>query len=157
MIQFISGVILVLVPGMLPAYVKYQRDKKGNRLSAAADTLLFAFLILVCTAGTTRLLFGDMELNLKQNPYLLLYVVWFVAACGFSAAIAIVVQGRRKNASIRRPALLFCTALWMILLAGVCYDDYAVRHVRINEVCSHNLSLALDGDGRSSDYIELYK
>ncbi len=156
MIQFISGVILVLVPGMLPAYVKYQRDKKGNRLSAAADTLLFAFLILVCTAGTTRLLFGDMELNLKQNPYLLLYVVWFVAACGFSAAIAIVVQGRRKNASIRRPALLFCTALWMILLAGVCYDDYAVRHVRINEVCSHNLSLALDGDGRSSDYIELY-
>lgn len=44
----------------------------------------------------------------------------------------------------------------MILLAGIGYDDYARRHIVINEVCAHNLSLALDDRGRGSDYIELY-
>lgn len=80
MISFIAGIILILVPGILPAYVRYQKDKKGNRFSAVADTLLFAFLILVCTGGVVTLLFGDMELSLKNNPYLLLYVVWLVTA-----------------------------------------------------------------------------
>ena len=156
MIQFVAGVILVLVPGMLPAYVRYQRDKKGNRLSAMADTLLFAFLILVCTGGVTTLLFGDMRLSLKDNPYLLLYVVWLVTAYGLAFVLAQLVQVKKKNAAAGRQALLFCTALWAILLAGVCYDDYAAGHIVINEVCSHNLTLALDGDGQDSDYIELY-
>lgn len=156
MISFIAGVILILVPGMLPAYVRYQRDKKGNRLSAVADTLLFAFLILVCTGGVTTLLFGDMELSLKSNPYVLLYVVWLVTAYGLALALAALVRGKRKSAAAGRRALLFCTALWVVLLAGVCYDDYAAGHVVISEVCSHNLSLVLDGDGQDSDYIELY-
>ncbi|MDE7247956.1 MAG: CotH kinase family protein [Lachnospiraceae bacterium] len=156
MMQFIAGVILILVPGMLPAYVRYQRDKKGNRFSAVTDTLLFAFLILVCTGGVTTLLFGDMKLSLKNNPYLLLYVVWLVTAYGLAFMLAILVLEKKKGAADIRPALFFCTALWAVLIAGVCYDDYAAGHVVINEVCAHNLSLALDGDGNDSDYIELY-
>lgn len=156
MIQFIAGVILILIPGMLPAYVRYQSDKKGNRVSAATDTLLFAFLILVCTGGVTTLLFGDMKLSPKNNPYLLLYVVWLVTAYGLSVVLAYLVQGKKKDTAAGRRALIFCTALWVILLAGVCYDDYAAGHVVINEVCSRNLSLVLDGDGQDSDYIELY-
>lgn len=156
MIQFIAGVILILIPGMLPAYVRYQRDKKGNRLSAAADTLLFAFLILVCTGGVATLLFGDRKLSPINNPYLLLYVVWLVTSYGLSVVLAYLVQGKKKNAAAGRKALLFCTALWVVLLAGVCYDDYAAGHVVINEVCARNLSLVLDGDGQDSDYIELY-
>lgn len=156
MISFITGVILILVPGILPAYVKYQRDKKGSRLSAAADTLLFAFLILVCTGGVAALLFGEMELSPKDNPYLLLYVVWLVTAYGLSLMLALFVRSRQRDAAAGRRALLFGTALWAVLLAGLWYDDYAAEHVAINEVCAHNLTLALDGDGRSSDYIELY-
>lgn len=156
MIQFLTSVILVLVPGMLPAYVRYQRDKKGNRLSAVTDTLLFAFLILVCTGGVVTLLFGDLELHLKNNPWFLMYAVWLVVAYGFAFALAVLVRGKRKSAAFGLKALLFCTALWAILLAGLCYDDYAAKHVVINEVCAHNLSLALDGDENDSDYIELY-
>lgn len=156
MISFIAGIILILVPGILPAYVRYQKDKKGNRFSAVADTLLFAFLILVCTGGVVTLLFGDMELSLKNNPYLLLYVVWLVTAYGISLLFALLIQGKQKGAAAGRRALLFGTALWAVLLAGLWYDDYAVRHVVINEVCTCNLTLALDGDGRNSDYIELY-
>lgn len=156
MIQFVAGVILILVPGMLPAYVRYQRDKKGSRFSAVADTLAFAFLILVCTGGVTTLLFGDMEFHLKNNPYLLLYVVWLVTAYGLAFMLAHLVRGKKKDAAWGRRALFFCTALWTFLLAGVCYDDCAAEHVVINEVCAHNLSLALDSDGKDSDYIELY-
>lgn len=156
MIQFIAGFILILVPGMLPAYVRYQRDKKGNRLSAVADMLLFAFLILVCTGGVTTLLFGDMRLSLNNNPYFLLYVVWMVTAYGLAYMLAALIRGKKKDAVRGRRGLLFCTALWAVLLAGVCYDDYAAGHVVINEVCARNLSLALDGDGEDSDYIELY-
>lgn len=155
MLEFITGVILILVPGILPAYVKQQRDKKGNRFSAAADTLLFAFLILVCTGGVISLLFGDRKLSPKNNPYLLLYVVWLVTAYGLSLFFALL-QRKRLEAAAGRRALLFGTALWAVLLAGLWYDDYAAGHVRINEVCAHNLTLALDGNGRSSDYIELY-
>lgn len=156
MISFIAGVILILVPGILPAYVRYQRDKKGNRLSAAADTLLFAFLILVCTGGVTTLFFGDMELSLKYNPYLFLYVVWLVTAYGLSLLLALLMQGKQKSAAAGKRALLLGTALWAVLLAGVWYDDYAAGHVVINEVCASNLTLALDGGGQDSDYIELY-
>lgn len=156
MISFIAGIILILVPGILPAYVRYQRDKKGSRLSAVADTLLFAFLILVCTGGVAALLFGDMELSPKNNPYLLLYVVWLVTAYGLSLLCALLMQGKRRDAAAGRRALLLGTALWVVLLAGLWYDDYAAGHVVINEVCACNLTLALDGDGQDSDYIELY-
>ncbi len=156
MIQFTAGVILILVPGMLPAYVRYQTDKKGNRFSVVTDTLLFAFLIVVCTGGVTTLLFGDMELNPISNPYLLLYAVWLVTAYSLAAVLAVLVRGSGKGPAKGRRALLFCTLLWAVLLAGVCYDDYAAEHLVINEVCAHNLSLALDGDGHDSDYIELY-
>lgn len=156
MISFIEGVILILVPGMLPAYARYEKNKKGNRFSAVTDMLSFAFLILVCTSGVVTLLFGDMQLSLKTNFYLLWYVVWLVTAYGLSFVLTVIVRGRNRGEADSRRALLFCTALWVILLAGVCYDDYAVRHVAINEVCAHNLSLTLDGDGRDSDYIELY-
>lgn len=156
MVSFITGVILILVPGILPAYVRYQRDKKGSWLSAAADTLLFAFLILVCTGGVAALLFGGMELSPENNPYLLLYVVWLATAYGLSLTFALLLRGRRRDAAAGRRALFLCTALWAVLLAGLWYDDYAAKHVAINEVCAHNLTLALDGDGQSSDYIELY-
>ncbi len=156
MISFIAGVILILVPGILPAYVRQQRDKKGSRLSAVADTLLFAFLILVCTGGVATLLFGEMELSPKNNPYLLLYVVWLVVAYGLSLMLALLLGKRKRDAVAGRRALLFSTALWAVLLAGLWYDDYAAKRVAITEVCADNLTLALDGDGRSSDYIELY-
>lgn len=155
MLEFITGVILILVPGILPAYVKQQRDKKGNRFSVAADTLLFAILILVCTGGVISLLFGDRKLSPKNNPYLLLYVVWLVTAYGLSLFFALL-QRKRLEAAAGRRALLFGTALWAVLLVGLWYDDYAAGHVRINEVCPYNLTLALDGDGEDSDYIELY-
>lgn len=156
MISFTAGIILILVPGILPAYVRYQKDEKGNRFSAIADTLLFAFLILVCTGGVVTLLFGDMELSPKNNPYLLLYVVWLVTAYGLALTTALLLRGKKKGAAAGKRALLCGTALWAVLLAGLWYDDYAVCHVVINEVCACNLTLALDGDGKSSDYIELY-
>lgn len=156
MISFITGVILILGPGVLPAYVRYQRDKKGSRLSAVADTLLFAFLILVCTAGVSALLFGDMKLSPEDNPYFLLYAVWLVTAYGLSLLFALLVQKKLRSASAGRRALLSLTVLWAILLAGLWYDDYAACHVMISEVCARNLTLALDGDGENSDYIELY-
>lgn len=156
--QFAAGVILFLIPGILPAYARYKSDKRISRFDLAADALRYAFLILVCTAGMLYLLFGDVVFSMKYNPYVLLYVSCFVGAYGFSFVLSAVILCRHPDAlrKGRRIGLLSCSALWLILLAGVSYDDYAGRHIVINEVCARNLSLALDDRGENSDYIELY-
>ncbi|MBD5517542.1 MAG: lamin tail domain-containing protein, partial [Lachnospiraceae bacterium] len=156
--QFIAGVFLFIVPGMLPAYVRYKDTGKDGRLSAGVAVLLYDFLILVCTGGIVYLLFGDVIFSIKYYPYVLLYVFWLVGAYGFSFVLG-VVNGLRRPGAFRgcgRAAVLIGSALWVLFMAGLFYDDYAKRHIVINEVCAHNLSLSLDDAGENSDYIELY-
>ena len=167
MSQLTAGIVLFLIPGLMPAHVQYKRDEKGSRLSLAVNALTDAFLILVCTYGCMWLLFGDAALSLVKgakpdsfyNHYILLYVLYFVAAYGFSFLLMLWTAWKyRKEVLIdRRHSFLFLvTVLWVILFAGIGYDDYAGKHIVINEVCSHNLSLILDDDGENSDYIEIY-
>ena len=156
--QFIAGFFLFIVPGMLPAYVRYKDTGKDGRLSAGVAVLLYDFLILVCTGGIVYLLFGDVIFSIKYYPYVLLYVFWLVGAYGFSFVLG-VVNGLRRPGAFRgcgRAAVLIGSALWVLFMAGLFYDDYAKRHIVINEVCAHNLSLSLDDAGENSDYIELY-
>lgn len=156
--QFVAGLFLFLVPGTLPAYVQYRDGGKDSRIMTVVSVFLYDFLILVCTGGAAYLLFGDVVFSIKYDPYLLLYVFWFVGAYGFSFVLGIL-TGMKKPGTLRglgRAGVLFGSVLWIVFLAGLFYDDYAKRHLAINEVCSHNLSLALDGNGENSDYIELY-
>ncbi|MDE6404976.1 MAG: CotH kinase family protein, partial [Lachnospiraceae bacterium] len=120
----------------------------------AADTLCYALMILNSVSGMMYALFGGAVFSLQYNANLLLYVFCFVGAYGFSFVLGLF--GLRKGAGGGRWLLFAFSGLWVILLAGISYDDYAKRHVVINEVCAHNLSLVLDGRGKSSDYIELY-
>lgn len=165
--QFIAGIILFLIPGLLPAHVQYKNNEKGSRLSLAVNALTNAFLILICTYGYMYLLFGDVIFSIVpnkniqtfQNHYVLLYVSCFVGAYGFSALLALLTVWRQQKQIFYGKKffpLLMVTALWILLFAGIGYDDYAGKHIMINEVCSHNLSLILDDKGENSDYIELY-
>ena len=156
--QFVAGFFLFIVPGMLPAYVRYKDTGKDGRFSAGVAVLLYDFLILVCTGGIVYLLFGDVIFSIKYYPYVLLYVFWLVGAYGFSFVLG-VVNGLRRPGVFRgcgRAAVLIGSVLWVFFMAGLFYDDYAKRHIVINEVCAHNLSLSLDDAGENSDYIELY-
>lgn len=155
--QFVAGVILFIIPGFLPAFVRYRGGKESSPARLAADTFRFAFLILTGTFGVLYALFGNALFSVGQNPYILLYVVCFVAAYGFSLVLALLVGAARSGIwKGGRAGLYAVTGLWLILLAGLFYDDYARHHIVINEVCPSNLTLALDGNGEDSDYIELY-
>ncbi|MDE7360204.1 MAG: lamin tail domain-containing protein, partial [Lachnospiraceae bacterium] len=154
---FVSGVILFIIPGFIAAALRNGNREKKNRLQFAADTLCYALLILTAVSGMLSVLFGSADFSLQYNANLLLYVFCFVGAYGISFVLGLF--GRQKGPGPKNAGrrLLFAfSGLWVILLAGIFYDDYAKRHVVINEVCSHNLSLVLDGRGKSSDYIELY-
>ena len=156
--QFIAGFFLFIVPGILPAYVRYKDTGKDSRFSAAVAVLLYDFLILVCTGGIVYLLFGDVIFSIKYYPYVLLYVFWLVGAYGFSFVLG-VVNGLRRPGVFRgfgRICVSIGSALWIFFMAGLFYDDYAKRHIVINEICAHNLSLSLDENGENGDYIELY-
>lgn len=167
MSQLIAGIVLFLIPGLVPAHVQYKRDEKGSRLSLAVNGLTDAFLILVCTYGCMRLLFGDAVFlvikGAKQdsfyNHYVLLYVIYFVAAYGFSFLMTLLTAWKHRKEVLFDRRFLYLsmvTVLWIILFAGIGYDDYAKKHIVINEVCSRNLSLILDDAGENSDYIEIY-
>lgn len=168
MSQFIAGIILFLIPGLLPAHVQYKSDEKGSRLSLAVNALTDAFLILICTYGYMYLFFGDVVFpaipgrmpDSFYNYYVLFYVMYFVGAYGFSLFMMLIKAWRyRKGADYGKGCavpLIMMTVLWIILFIGIGYDDYAGQHVVINEVCSSNLSLILDDDGENSDYIEIY-
>lgn len=167
MSQFIAGILLFLIPGLLPAYVQYKNNEKGSRLSLAVNALTNAFLILVCTYGYLYLLFGDVvfpvvpnkSIQTFQNHYMLLYVSCFVGAYAFSVLAALLIDWKQRTRIFygrKYSLLIMVTALWFLLFIGIGYDDYAAKHIVINEVCSHNLSLILDDKGEDSDYIELY-
>lgn len=156
--QFIAGFFLFIVPGMLPAYVQYKDAERDGWISAGVAVLLYDLLILVCTGGMAYLLFGDVVFSITYNPYLLLYVFWIVGAYGISFVLGIL-AGLKKTGALRglgRTGVLMGSALWILFLTGLFYDDWAKRHIVINEVCAHNLSLTLDDNGENSDYIELY-
>lgn len=155
--QFVSCVILFIVPGFIAAALRCGNREKRNRLQLAADTLCYALLILAAASGMLYALFGSAVFSLPYNANLLLYVFCFVGTYGFSFVLGLFGRRGRYAAAVDgRKILLVFTALWAVLLAGIAYDDYAGRHIVINEVCAHNLSLALDDRGKSSDYIELY-
>lgn len=155
--QFVSGVILFIIPGFIAAALRYQGREKKNKPQLAADTLCYALLILAADSAVLCALFGDAVFSIRYHVDVLLYVFAFAGAYGFSFVLGLF--GRRGGfgaAGGGRRFLLAFTGLWAILLAGIFYDDYAKKHVVINEVCAHNLSLVLDDRGKSSDYIELY-
>lgn len=155
--QFVSGVILFIIPGFIAAALRYQGREKKNKLQLAADTLCYALFTLAADSAVLCALFGDAVFSIRYHVDVLLYVFAFVGAYGFSFVLGLF--GRRGGfgaAGGGRRFLLAFTGLWAILLAGIFYDDYAKKHVVINEVCAHNLSLVLDDRGKSSDYIELY-
>lgn len=155
--QFVSGIILFVIPGFIAAALRYRNRDKKNKLQLAVDTLCYALLILAADSGMLYALFGDSVFSIKYNADVLLYVFSFVGAYGFSFVLGLFSRRRGFGTVGGGRRFLFAfTALWLILLAGICYDDYARRHVVINEVCARNLSLVLDGRGKSSDYIELY-
>lgn len=155
--QFISGVILFIIPGLIAAALRYRNKGKKSKMQMAVDTLCYALLILAVNFGMLYALFGDAVFLIKYHVDVLLYVFAFAGAYGFSFVLGLF--GRRRDfgaAGDGRRFLLAFTGIWVILLAGIFYDDYARKHVVMNEVCSHNLSLVLDDRGKSSDYIELY-
>lgn len=155
--QFISSVILFVIPGFIAAFLRYGNREKKSRWQLLVDTLCYALLTLTVVSGMLYALFGSAVFSLQYHANLLLYVFCFVGAYGFSFVPGLF--GRRRGLGTAcggRRLLLAFSGLWVILLAGIFYDDYAKRHVVINEVCAHNVSLALDGRGKSSDYIELY-
>lgn len=156
--QFITGIILFLVPGLLPAYMRYKNDRKGNWFCLETDVLQYAFLILVCASGIVFLMYGDVVFSFQYTPDLLVYVIYFVAAYGCSLIFGALTARRYRDSVFRSggAVVLIFSALWIILFVGIAYDDYAQKHIVINEVCSSNLSLVLDEDGENSDYIELY-
>lgn len=155
--QFVSGVILFIIPGFIAAVLRHGNREKKNRLQLAADALCYALLILTAVSGMLYALFGSAVFSLQYHANLLLYVFCFVGAYGFSFVLGIFAGRRGFGAAYGgRRLLLAFTGLWAVLLAGIACDDYAKRHIVINEVCAHNLSLALDDRGKSSDYIELY-
>lgn len=156
--QLVTGVILFIIPGFLPACARYRSGKCKSPARLLADTLCFAFLIMAGTFGILYALFGDVPFSPQHNPYILLYVSCFVGAYGFSSALTFFVGGDDSllRRGMGRAGLYVVTGLWVISLAGLFYDDYAGRHIVINEVCPSNLTLALDGNGETSDYIELY-
>lgn len=156
--QFIAGFFLFIVPGMLPAYVRYKDTGKEGRFPAGVAVFLYDFLILVCTGGIVYLLLGDVVFSIKYYPYVLLYVFWLVGAYGISFVLSVVLSLRRPEVfrGCGRIGVLISSALWILFMAGLFYDDHAKRHIVINEVCAHNLSLALDDNEENSDYIELY-
>ncbi len=154
--QFVSGVILFVIPGFIAAVLRCGNRGKKTKVQLVADTLCYALLILAAVSGMLYVLFGDAVFSLRYNANLLLYVFCFVGAYGFSFVLGVSGRKRGLGRAGGRRLLLASSGLWVILLAGIFYDDYARHHVVINEVCAHNLSLALDDRGRSSDYIELY-
>lgn len=155
--QFISSVILFVIPGFIAAFLRYGNREKKSRWQLLVDTLCYALLTLTVVSGMLYALFGSAVFSLQYHANLLLYVFCFVGAYGFSFVPGLF-GGRRGFGAVcgGRKLLLAFSGLGVILLAGIIYDDYAKRHVVINEVCTHNVSLALDGRGKSSDYIELY-
>lgn len=141
--------------------MRYKNSPKENarsgRARLIADTLCYAFLILTANFCMLYALFGDVVFSVEYNPYVLLYVSCFVGAYGFSFVLGMIVRIRHSGAwqGGGRFGLLALSGLWLVLFAGLAYDDHAKRHVVINEVCSDNLTLALDDNGENSDYIEL--
>lgn len=155
--QFVSGVILFVIPGCIAAALRKRSGEKKGSAQLAADALCDSLLILAAVSGMTYALFGDVVFSFRYHADVLLYVFTFVEAYGFSFVLGLF--GRRKGAGAvggGRVILLSLTALWAVLLLGIAYDDYARHHIVINEVCAHNLSLVLDDRGKSGDYIELY-
>lgn len=155
--QFISGVILFIIPGFIAAAPRYGSRAGEKWLQLAADTLCDALLILAVVSGMLYALFGSAVFSLQYHANLLLYVFCFAGAYGFSFVLGLFRLRKGLGAGAGgRKYLLALTGVWAVLLAGIAYDDYAKRHVVISEICAHNLSLALDDRGKSSDYIELY-
>ena len=154
--QFVSGVILFVIPGILTAALRCRDGKKKSGVQMAADALCYALVILAFVSGVLYLLFGDTVFSVKYHVDVLLYAFAFVGAYGFSFVLGLFGRQKRLGAGDGRRLLLALSGLWVVLLAGILYDDYAKRHVVLNEVCAKNLSLALDDRGKSSDYIELY-
>lgn len=155
--RFVSGVILFVIPGLIPAVLRYRNREKKNRAQLAVDTLCFALVILAAVSGMLYALFGRVVFYPKYHVNLLLYAFCFAGAYGFSFVLGLFQLRKGFGAGgAGRGFLLAFSAVWAVLLAGIAYDDYAGRHIVINEVCANNLSLALDGRGKSSDYIELY-
>lgn len=155
--QFVSSVILFVIPGCIAAALRCGNSGNKNRLQLAADALCYALLTLAGVSGMLYALFDGVSFPVGSHVDVLLYAFAFVGAYGFSFVLGMF--GRRRGfgaAGNGRRFLLAFTGLWAVLLAGISYDDWAKRHVVINEVCADNLSLALDDRGKSSDYIELY-
>ena len=84
MSQLAAGVVLFIIPGFLPAYVRYKSRNGNNRARLAVDALCFALVILTGTFGVLYAFFGDVLFSIRYNPYVLLYVSCFVGAYGFS-------------------------------------------------------------------------
>ncbi len=72
--QFVSCVILFIVPGFIAAALRCRNREKKNRLQLAADTLCYALLILAAASGMLYALFGSAVFSLPYNANLLLYV-----------------------------------------------------------------------------------
>lgn len=154
--QIVSGVILFIIPGFIAAVMRDGGRGEKAKAQLAVDALCCALVILAVVSGMLYALFGSAVFSLQYNWDLLLYVFCFAGAYGVSFILGLSGGRRGFGAACGRRILLAFTALWVIMLATIGYDDYAKRHVVINEVCAHNLSLVLDDRGRNSDYIELY-
>lgn len=154
--QFVSGVILFIIPGLIAAVMRNGNGGEKTKAQMTVDTFCYALVILTVVFGMLYALFGGAVFSLQYNGNLLLYVFCFVGTYGVSFVLGFFGGHRGFRAADGRKLLFAFSGLWAVLLAGTWYDDYAKRHVVMNEVCAHNLSLVLDDRGRNSDYIELY-
>ncbi|MDE6404995.1 MAG: hypothetical protein K2M20_04990, partial [Lachnospiraceae bacterium] len=68
--QFVSGVILFVIPGFIAAALRSGNREKKNRLQLAADTLCYALLMLTAVSGMMYALFGGAVFSLQYNANL---------------------------------------------------------------------------------------
>ena len=65
--QFLSSIILFIIPGYIAAVLRCGNGEKKNPLQLAADTLCYAFLILAAVSGILYALFGDGDFLVKYQ------------------------------------------------------------------------------------------
>lgn len=173
MIDLLLCVIFYIMPGVLPAVIGMRRTKadRCKIMRFAITTLLYDFIAMTCAYGFCLLLFGKKEFSPcfitffggGFSGYLLAYNIYLFAAY-LTALLLPAVENAllcektfyaSKRTGMTAYVMAF-TALLAFLAAGVGYDAYAKGSIVFSEVCSNNLTNALDEYGKDSDYIELY-
>lgn len=165
MSDLVMGIIFLVVPGIVPICIRVGARRLYDSVAEwIVEICLYDFAAMLCAYGVCFLLFGENIFSpcfgapegAFASKYVLFYVVYLVAAYLAALLLAAVKAVLACEKICVKGYAAVCTLLMVILALGIGYDGYAGKHILISEVCSNNLTIALDMYGKSSDYIELY-